>query len=104
MMFDPYAEFIKAVASDPLIFHGKQCVLSGKARDDIGRVIEGHSHSVATTYLLDRAKRSQNEERTALLRLQVHIRNAISNGLNSIQLGYLVRKMDNFPDVVEAIS
>ena len=104
MTFDPYAEFIRAVAQDPGIFRAKRCLLSRKALNDIGQIIETQPCSVTSTYVLDRAKRSGPEEGKALRQLHVHLRRAADNGLNPTQVSFLVRKLDVFPETVEGLQ
>lgn len=104
MTFDPYAEFINAVAHDRAIFQGKRCLLSRRALNDIGGIIESQPFSVTSAYILDRANRSPREEQAALRRLQAHLRQAAENGLNPAQVSFLVRKLDVFPETAEELQ
>jgi hypothetical protein len=104
MTLDPYGLFIRAVASDLAIFQQRRCLISRKALNDIGEVIASQPFSVATTYILDRANRLHGDEQRALICLQAHIRRAAGNGLNPGQVGFLVRKLEIFPQLVEALQ
>lgn len=104
MTLDPYAEFIRGVASDPAIFVGKHCRLAGKALNDIGMILESQPYAVASAYILDRAKRARdNDEAKALRQLQAHLRHAANNGLNPSKISFLVRKLHVFPEILEAL-
>ena len=103
MTLDPYGLFIRDVASDQAIFQQRHCLVSRKALNDIGEVVASQPFSVASTYILDRANRARGQEARALRQLQTYLNRATSNGLNPSQLSFLVRKLDIFPELVEAL-
>ncbi len=105
MTLDPYGLFIRDVASDQAIFQQKRCVISRKAMNDIGEIVASQPFSIASAYILDRASRSQQQvEGKALRCLQAHVLRAASNGVSPGQLGFLVRKLEIFPQLVEALQ
>jgi hypothetical protein len=104
MTLDPYGLFIRDVAADQAIFQQRRCIISSKALNDIGEVVSSQPFSVATAYILERATRSHGDEQRALRSLQAHIRRATGNGLSPGQVGFLIRKLGIFPQLVEALQ